>query len=1058
MLKKFIERPVLSTVISIILLLLGTLSLFNLPITLFPDIAPPSVQVTAFYPGANAEVVARSVATPIEEAVNGVENMTYMTSNSSNDGTMTLNVFFKQGTDPDNASVNVQNRVSKAMSQLPQEVTQAGISTQKVQNSFIMFMGLYSEDPKQYDELFLQNYLKINVIPQIQRIPGVAQAQVFGTRDYSMRIWLKPDRLAANNLSPQEVMAAIKDHNLEAAPGRLGQGSTETYEYILKYKGKLNQNADYENIVIKANNDGSFLRLKDLARVELGSYTYTAANRVDGKPVAGFAILQTAGSNANEILTEIEKQVDEFSTNLPKGVKPIIMYNSKDFLDASIHQVVETLVIAFILVFIVVYIFLQDFRSTLIPAIAVPVAIIGTFFFLQLFGFSINMLTLFALVLAIGIVVDDAIVVVEAVHSKMEQTGMPVEQATMNSMSEISGAIISITLVMSAVFVPVGFMQGPAGVFYRQFAFTLAIAIIISAINALTLSPALCALFLDDPQGEHGHHEKKGFGAKFFRAFNAGFNTMTRKYIYSLKFLIKNKWVAVGGLVLITAISVFLIQKAPSGFIPTEDQGFVLYAVNTPPGSSLERTHRATEAIDKIVKKENATNHLWVADGLNFISNANASPYSAGFIRLKDYDKRGGLKDPDQIAAALTGKVSAVKDANAFFFNFPTVQGFGNVSGFEFMLQDKTNGSFEQLGATTQAFIGELMKRKEIAFAFTTFASGNPQYSIEVNPEKAKQLGVSITDLMQTMQIYFGSSFVSDFNRFGKYYRVMAQADIPYRTDANSLEGIYVKNNAGEMVPVKTLVTLKRTFGPETVTRNNLFNAVTINGTPKPGYSTGDAIKAVEEVAKQSLPRGYGYEWTGITREEIKAGGQTAFIFLLSILFVYFLLSAQYESYILPFAIILTIPTGIFGVFAFTGLAGIDNNIYVQVGLIMLVGLLAKNAILIVEFAVQRRKAGKTLIESALQASRLRLRPILMTSFAFIIGMMPLVWTQGASAKGNHSIGISTVGGMLTGVLLGIFIIPVLYVIFQYLHEKMPSKKKRRAQQKQLAHQHSASH
>ncbi|WP_322544957.1 efflux RND transporter permease subunit [Elizabethkingia miricola] len=1058
MLKKFIERPVLSTVISIILLLLGTLSLFNLPITLFPDIAPPSVQVTAFYPGANAEVVARSVANPIEEAVNGVENMTYMTSNSSNDGTMTLNVFFKQGTDPDNASVNVQNRVSKAMSQLPQEVTQSGISTQKVQNSFIMFMGLYSEDPKQYDELFLQNYLKINVIPQIQRIPGVAQAQVFGTRDYSMRIWLKPDRLATNNLSPQEVMAAIKDHNLEAAPGRLGQGSKETYEYILKYKGKLNKNDDYENIVIKANADGSFLRLKDLARVELGSYTYTAENRVDGKPVAGFAILQTAGSNANEILTEIEKQVDEFSTTLPKGVKPIIMYNSKDFLDASIHQVVETLVIAFILVFIVVYIFLQDFRSTLIPAIAVPVAIIGTFFFLQLFGFSINMLTLFALVLAIGIVVDDAIVVVEAVHSKMEQTGMPVEQATMSSMSEISGAIISITLVMSAVFVPVGFMQGPAGVFYRQFAFTLAIAIIISAINALTLSPALCALFLDDPQGEHGHHEKKGFGAKFFRAFNAAFNTMTRKYIYSLKFLIKNKWVAVGGLVLITAISVFLIKKAPSGFIPTEDQGFVLYAVNTPPGSSLERTHRATEEIDKIVKKENATNHLWVADGLNFISNANASPYSAGFIRLKDIDKRGDMKDPDQIAAALTGKVSAVKDANAFFFNFPTVQGFGNVSGFEFMLQDRTNGSFEQLGTTTQAFIGELMKRKEIAFAFTTYAAGNPQYTIEVDSEKAKQLGVSITELMQTMQIYFGSSFVSDFNRFGKYYRVMAQADVPYRTDINSLEGIYVKNNMCEMVPTKTLVKLKRTFGPETVTRNNLFNAVTINGTPKPGYSTGDAIKAVEEVAKQSLPRGYGYEWTGITREEIKAGGQTAFIFLLSILFVYFLLSAQYESYILPFAIILTIPTGIFGVYAFTGLAGIDNNIYVQVGLIMLIGLLAKNAILIVEFAVQRRKAGKSLIESALQASRLRLRPILMTSFAFIIGMLPLVWTQGASAKGNHSIGISTVGGMLTGVLLGIFIIPVLYVIFQYLHEKMPSKKKRRALQKELAHQHSASH
>ncbi|MBB6372004.1 efflux RND transporter permease subunit [Chryseobacterium shigense] len=1060
MLKQFIERPVLSTVISIILLLLGALSVFNLPITLFPDIAPPSVQVTAFYPGANAEVVARSVATPIEEAVNGVENMTYMTSNSSNDGTMSLSVFFKQGSDPDNAAVNVQNRVSKAMSQLPQEVVQAGISTQKVQNSMIMFMGLSSDDPKQYDELFLQNYLKINIIPQIQRIPGVAQAQVFGTMDYSMRIWLKPDRLAANNLSPQEVMAAIKDHNLEAAPGRLGQGSKETYEYILKYKGKLNQNADYENIAIKANNDGSFLRLKDVARVEFGSYTYTAQNRVDGKPVAGFAILQTAGSNANDILTEIENQVDKFSTTLPKGVKPIIMYNSKDFLDASIHQVVETLVIAFILVFIVVYIFLQDFRSTLIPAIAVPVAIIGTFFFLQLFGFSINMLTLFALVLAIGIVVDDAIVVVEAVHSKMEHTGMPVEQATTNSMSEISGAIISITLVMCAVFIPVGFMQGPAGVFYRQFAFTLVIAIMISAVNALTLSPALCALFLNDPQGgEHGEHGlKKGFGAKFFNAFNVAFNNMTRKYIYSLKFLIKNKWVAVGGLALIIAGSIFLIKKAPTGFIPTEDQGFVLYAVNTAPGSSLNRTNRATEQIDKIVKSEKAMNHLWVADGMNFITNANASPYSAGFIKLKDYKDRGEMKDPDQIAATLTGKVSQVKDANAFFFNFPTVQGFGNVSGFEFMLQDKTNGSFEQLGTTTQAFIGELMKRPEIAFAFTTYAAGNPQYTIDVDADKANQLGVSVTELMQTMQIYYGSSFVSDFNRFGKYYRVMAQADVPYRTDANSLEGIYVKNNAGEMVPVKTLVTLKRTFGPETVTRNNLFNAVTINGTPKPGYSTGDAIKAVEEVAQKSLPRGFGYEWTGITREEIKTGGQTAFVFLLSILFVYFLLAAQYESYILPFAVILTVPTGIFGVFAFTGLAGIDNNIYVQVGLIMLVGLLAKNAILIVEFAVQRRKAGKTLVESALQASRLRLRPILMTSFAFIIGMLPLVWTQGAAAKGNHSIGISTVGGMFTGVVFGIFIIPVMYVIFQYLHEKMPSRKKKRLLKKQQEELLAAAH
>ncbi|PZP49642.1 MAG: hydrophobe/amphiphile efflux-1 family RND transporter [Pseudopedobacter saltans] len=1042
MLKRFIERPVLSTVISILLLLLGALALFNLPINLFPDIAPPSVQVTASYPGANSEVVARSVATPIEEAVNGVENMTYMTSNSSNDGSMTLTVFFKQGTDPDIAAVNVQNRVSKATSQIPQEVIQAGISTQKVQNSMIMFMGLSSDDSSKYDELFLQNYLKINIIPQIQRIQGVAQAQVFGSQDYSMRIWLKPDRLAANNLSPQDVTKAIQDQSLEAAPGRLGQNSPETFEFILKYKGKLNKPEQYENIVVKANADGSMLRLKDVARVQFGSYNYSATNRINGKPVAGFSILQTAGSNANDIITEIERQIKEFTPLLPKGIHTVIMYNSKDFLDASIDQVRETLIIAFILVFIVVFVFLQDFRSTLIPAIAVPVAIVGTFFFLQLFGFTINLLTLFALVLAIGIVVDDAIVVVEAVHAKMEQTKMPVKEATIQSMSEISGAIVSITLVMSAVFVPVGFMKGPAGVFYRQFAFTLAIAIIISAINALTLSPALCAIFLKNVHGEEGeNHQKLSYKQRFFKAFNVGFENLTNKYVKSLRFLTKHKWVAILGLVIICISSVILIQKAPTGFIPNEDQGFVLYAVNTPPGSSLDRTKNATLAIDKVIRKEAVVKNLWVSDGLNFISNASASPFAAGFIKLKDLEERGADKDPDVFAANLTGKVSQVKDASAFFFNFPTIQGFGNVSGFEFMLQDRGNGNLQQLGTTAWQFIGELMKRKEIAFAFTTFAAGNPQYEINVDFEKAKQLGVPVSELMQTLQVYYGSSFVSDFNRFGKYYRVMAQADIPYRNDVHSLDGIFVKNNLGEMVPVKTIITLQRTYGPETVTRNNLFNAVTINGTPKPGYSTGDAIKAVEETAKQVLPRGYAYEWTGITREEKATGGQTSFIFLLSVVFVFFLLAAQYESYILPFAIVLTIPTGIFGVFAFTGLAGIENNIYVQVGLIMLIGLLAKNAILIVEYAVQRRKNGMGLVESALEASKLRLRPILMTSFAFIVGMLPLVWAHGASAKGNHSIGMSTVGGMVTGVLFGIFIIPVLYVIFQYLQEKVSGKK-----------------
>mgnify|MGYP001294647266 FL=1 len=1041
MLKRFIERPVLSTVISIILLLLGGLSLFTLPVTLFPDIAPPSVQVTALYPGANAEVVARSVATPLEEAINGVENMTYMTSNSSNDGSMTLTVYFKQGTDPDIASVNVQNRVSKAISQIPTEVVQAGISTQKVQNSIIMFVALGSDNKEKYDELFLENYIKINLIPQVQRVPGVGQALVFGTKDYSMRIWLKPDRLIANNLSPQDVLNAIKDQNLEAAPGRLGQSSPEVFEYVIKYKGKLNQDEDYENMIIKANDDGSMLRLKDVARVEFGSYTYSTNSRMDGNPVSGFAVFQTAGSNANDILTEVERLLKDFERTLPQGVKTTVMYNSKEFLDASIHQVRETLIIAFILVFLVVFLFLQDFRSTLIPAIAVPVAIIGTFFFMQLFGFTINLLTLFALVLAIGVVVDDAIVVVEAVHSKMERTNLPARVATVQSMNEISGAIISITLVMAAVFIPVGFMQGPAGVFYRQFAFTLAIAILISAVNALTLSPALCALFLKNPHaGEGDHSRKKGFMGRFYDGFNAGFNGLTNRYVRSLKFLVRRKWVAITGLVLISATAFYLAKNAPTGFIPTEDQGFVLFAVNTPPGSSLERTNQATRQIDSIVSSHPANNHLYTIDGLNFISNANASPYAAGFMRLKDYKDRGPVKNPEEVAASLTGAVSQVKGAGTFFFNFPTVQGFGNVSGFEFMLQDRTNGPLDKLGATAWQFIGALMQRPEIGVAFTTFAANNPQFSIEVDFEKAKQLGVSVNELMQTMQIYYGSSFVTDFNRFGKYYRVMAQADASYRADVNSLNGIYVKNNRGEMVPANTLVTLKRVYGPETVTRNNLFNAVTINGTPKPGFSTGDAIKAIEETAAKVLPRGYTYEWTGVTREEIKTGNQQTFIFLLSVLFVYFLLAAQYESYILPLAVILTVPTGILGVFSFIGFAGIDNNIYVQIGMIMLIGLLAKNAILIVEYAVQRRRSGMGLIDAALEGSRLRLRPILMTSFAFIVGLLPLVWTTGASAQGNHSIGVSAIGGMLTGVILGVFIIPVLFVIFQYLQEKVTGR------------------
>ncbi len=1041
MLKLFIERPVLSTVISIILVLLGIISLMSLPVTQFPDIAPPTVQVTASYPGASAEVVARSVATPIEEAVNGVENMTYMTSNSSNDGSMTLNVYFRQGTDPNIAAVNVQNRVTKALSQIPQEAVQTGVSTQKVQNSIIMFVALASKDTS-YNETFLQNYIKINLVPQLQRIPGVGQAQAFGAHEYSMRIWLKPDRLNSYKLSPQEITNAIKDQSLEVAPGRLGESSREVFEYILKYKGKLNQVKDYENIIIKANADGSTVQLKDVARVEFGSYTYASNSVLNGGPTSGVAIFQTAGSNANDILTEAERQIKEFALTLPAGVEPVIMYNSKEFLDASITQVKHTLLEAFILVFIVVFLFLQDFRSTLIPAIAVPVAIIGTFFFMNLFGFSVNLLTLFALVLAIGIVVDDAIVVVEAVHTKMERTNLNAKDATIESMSEISGAIVSITLVMSAVFIPVGFMQGPAGVFYRQFAFTLSIAILISAVNALTLSPALCALFLKNPHADaDGAHPPKKFAGRFFDAFNTAFNAMTNKYIRSIQFLIRRKWVALSGLALVSAITFVMIQRTPTGFIPTEDQGFLLYAVNTPPGSSLEQTRRVMKDIDNIVKSEPINKNHYQVEGLNFISNANASSYGAGFIRMKAENDRGPVKDLNQITAMMTQKVAdKVKGGSAFFFTFPTIQGFGNVSGFEFMLQDKTSGTMGKLDSTTKAFLGALMQKKEIAYAFTTFAAGNPQYQLDVDNARARQMGVQVSDLLQTLQIYYGSSFVGDFNRFGKYYRVMVQSDAKYRDNPKSLNEIFVKNAHGEMVPANALVTLKRVYGPETVTRNNLFNAVTINGVPKPGYSTGDAIRAIQETAKENLPRGYTYEWTGMTREEINSGSQVLLIFLMSMIFVYFLLAAQYESYILPFAIILTIPLGIFGVMLFINMLGIDNNIYVQVCLIMLIGLLAKNAILIVEYAVQRRKAGMDLVAAAIEASKLRLRPILMTSFAFIVGLIPLMQAKGASALGNHSIGAGAVGGMLTGVVLGVFVIPVLFVIFQALQEKISGR------------------
>ncbi len=1042
MLRRFIERPVLSTVISIILTLLGLISMSSLPITQFPDIAPPTVSVSAVYPGANAEVVARAVATPLEEAINGVENMTYMTSTSGNDGSMSINVFFKQGTNPDLAAVNVQNRVSKAVSQIPTEVVQAGISTQKQQNSMIMVSLLYSTDSA-YDEKFLQNYTKINVIPEIQRVPGVGQAQVFGAKDYSMRIWLKPDRLTANNISVREVQAAIQEQNVEAAPGRFGEGSSASFEYIIKYKGKLSQNRDYEDIIIKTGADGSVIRLGDIARVEFGSFSYSSNSLIMGHPGTGIGIFQTAGSNANDILIAIDKVMDDAAAKFPKGIHAFTIFSAKDFLNASISQVKETLLEAFILVFIVVFIFLQDFRSTLIPAIAVPVAIIGTFFFMQLFGFTINLLTLFALVLAIGIVVDDAIVVVEAVHSKMERTGMNAKDATVQSMSEISGAIISITLVMAAVFVPVGFMQGPAGIFYRQFAFTLAIAILISALNALTLSPALCALFLrgvDSAPGETPH--KVSAAKRFGNAFNAGFTATTNRYIGAVKFLIRHKWVGLSALALVFAVTVWLVQKTPTGFIPAEDQNFVILSLNLPPSSSLDRTSLVLKKVDSLLNAVQAVDKRGAISGLNILSGSNSSAYGVGFIKLKEQKARVPRKSIDQVVAEIKGKMAGINEASIFIFQPPTVQGFGNTSGFEVILQDRNGGSLEKLGEVTNGFVGELFKRKEVAFAYTSFNTKNPQFLLDIDNAKAKQLNVSVSDILGTLQVFFGSSFASDFNRFGKYYRVIMQADVSYRTDPASMDGIYVKNAGGQMIPVNELVALKRVYGPETVNRTNLFNSTTIDGSVKPGFSSGDAIVAIKQVAASYLPRGYSYEWSGITREESNAGKQTQLIFILSIVFVYFLLAAQYESYILPLAVLLSIPTGLMGVFLFISLTGIENNIYVQVGIIMLIGLLAKNAILIIQYAVQRRRSGMDLVASAVEASRLRLRPILMTSFAFIVGLFPLTWATGGSALGNRSIGTGAVGGMLTGVLLGVFIIPVLFVIFQSLQERITGKPK----------------
>src|SRR6201991_1995344 len=901
-------------------------------------------------------------------------------------------------------------------------------------------MGIYSEDPKKYDAIFVNNYAQINIIPEIKRIPGVGSASVFGgIKDYSMRVWLNPTQMATYKIIPAEVMAAIQDKNLEAAPGKFGEQSPVAFEYVIKYKGKLTTPEEYQNIAIRANADGSVLRLKDVARVELGAYSYGSVNHLNGHDGITIGIVQLSGSNANEIQIAIDKLMEKLSKDFPAGIKYNQFYRTKTDLDESIDQVEHTLVEAFILVFIVVFIFLQDFRSTLIPAIAVPVAIIGTFFFMRLFGFSINLLTLFALVLAIGIVVDDAIVVVEAVHAKMEHDpALTPKAATSVAMHEITGAIISITLVMSAVFLPVSFMTGSTGIFYRQFALTMAIAIIISAVNALTLSPALAALFLKNKHTEGGHEApKKGFVEKFYAGFNGSFNYMTNRYIGGLKILMRNKWLSMAGLALVIAATVFLVNRTKTGFIPTEDQGFVAIAVSTPSGTSLANTYKTLKLAEAQLNTLPSARFVMSLAGFNFLTLSNSPSAGQIFLLLKPNKDRGAVKNIDEIQNIIRGKMAGIPSGTFFVFSSPTVPGFSNVEAMDVQLQDRTNGKLDKFSGVANNFIGKLMAKPAIAFAFTSYKADYPQLQLEVDDEKANQLGVSVKDILSTMQAYFGTEQASDFNRFGKYYRVVVQADIADRTDPSAIDRVFVKNNKGDNVPINTLVKLTRVYGSETASRFNLFNSIEVNAIPKPGYSSGDAIKAIQETAQEQLPNGFAYEFSGQTREEISSGGQSAVIFMLCLVFVYFLLSAQYESYILPLAVIFSIPTGILGVFVVLGLTGIENNIYVQVALIMLIGLLAKNAILIVEFAVQRRRQGLSLVNSAIEAARLRIRPIIMTSLAFVFGLFPMSIATGPSAQGNHSISIGAAGGMVSGVILGLFIIPVLFIVFQSLQERI---------------------
>lgn len=1044
-LDRFINRPVLSTVISILIVILGVIGLVSLPIEQYPDIAPPTVSVSATYTGANAQTTLNSVVIPLEEAINGVENMDYMSSTASNDGSARITITFKQGTDPDMAAVNVQNKATTAQGQLPSEVTRVGVTTFKRQNSMLLIFSL-SDNSGKYDQKFIENYAEINIIPQIKRVSGVGEAFVAGG-DYSMRIWLLPEKMAQYHLMPADISTALAEQNVEAAPGTIGERENQTFQYTLRYRGRLQTEQQFGDMVIRATKDGQILRLKDVARIELGRLSYGFANKINGKTGVMCMAFQLAGSNATQVVKDLEKVIDEAKKSLPTGLEISIQHSVNDFLFASIHEVLKTLIEAFILVFLVVYIFLQDWRSTLIPAIAIPVALIGTFFFLYILGFSINLLTLSALVLAIAIVVDDAIIVVEGVHAKLDQGYNSPRKASIDAMHELGGAIVSITLVMMAVFIPVSFIPGTSGIFYRQFGLTMAIAIGLSALNALTLSPALCAIFLK-PHDANGKVKKSTFIDRFHTAFNATYNSLLGKYKNAVLKQIHRPALTIGFVVVGIAGLIFLMKVTPTGFVPSEDTGSVMGTVDLPEGTSQDRTEQVLAKIDSLISACPAVQSHSQTSGYSFLGGQGAN--AGSFVcKLKPWDERSMKESSTVVIGTLyLNARRLVKDAQVLFFGPPMIPGYSVSNGFQINLQDKTGGSIDNFYKVAQDFITHLNEQPEITQAQTSFRPNYPQYMIDIDAAECEKAGLSPNDILVTLQGYYGGLYSSNFNRFGKLYRVMIQADRSERKNIESLKKIKVRNG-DEMTPITQFMTLTKVYGPSSINRFNMYTSMTVNGNPADGYSSGQAIEAVQRVADKYLPTGYSYEYSGMTREEQSSSGSTtAMIFILCISFIYLLLSAQYESYLLPLAVIFSVPFGLAGSFIFVQLSGLaskiipslgaaSNNIYVQISLIMLIGLLAKNAILIVQFALERRRMGMSITWAAVLGAGARLRPIMMTSLAMIVGLLPMMFAMGVGANGNRSLGAAAVGGMLIGVMCQIFIVPSLFVIFEYLQEKV---------------------